>query len=98
MQNIMRRRPVAGSALRSAALVYKFIYHKIREQNTFWDYIINAPHFRYGGSFTFDKNMQEKALAVKVAIKDFELALEQRQAIAKNRKRCQEAYPQEQKP
>lgn len=79
VHNIMRRRPSSGSGLRSSASVYKFLVFKLQEQNTFWDFITDAPHFRYGGSFTFDKAMQEKALAVKVAIKEFREALEQRQ-------------------
>ena len=67
------------TGLKSSSSVKKFILFKIQEQNTFWSFITDAPHFRYGGSFVFDKNMQDKAEKVREAIAEFELALEQRQ-------------------
>ncbi len=67
--------------------IWKFISFKIQEQNTFWSFITDAPHFRYGGSFVFDKNMQDKAEKVREAIAEFELALEQRQEPKKENDR-----------
>lgn len=65
----------APKGLRTPLAVYKFLTFRIKEQNTFWSFITDAPHFRYGGSFTFDEGMQEKAAAVKKAIAEFEKAL-----------------------
>jgi len=69
--------------LRSALAIYKFICYKLQEQNTFWSFITDTPHFRYGGSFTFSEDMREKAITVRRAIKDFEVALEKRQKTLK---------------
>ena len=79
MRQISNRKPLTGAALRTSSAVYKFLVFKLQEQNTFWSYITDAPHFRYGGNFPFDKAMQEKAAAVREAIKEFEVALENRQ-------------------
>ena len=68
-----------NAALRTSSAVYKFLLFKLQEQNTFWSYITDAPHFRYGGNFVFDAAMQEKAQTVREAIKEFEVALEKRQ-------------------
>ncbi len=87
MQNVMSKRSSTGTTLRSSAAVQKFIRFKLQEQNTFWSFITDAPAFRYGGSFVFSDEMQEKALAVKMAIKDFELALEKRQKKNENNSR-----------
>ena len=65
--------------LQTSSAVYKFLCFKLQEQNTFWSFITDEPHFRYGGRFTFDEDMQEKAIAVKAAIKEFEAALKRRQ-------------------
>lgn len=73
------RKPPKNTALRTSSTVYKFLVFKLQEQNTFWSYITDAPHFRYGGNFVFDAAMQEKAQAVRAAIKEFEVALENRQ-------------------
>ena len=86
MQNIMSRKSAQGTGLRTTSAVYKFLRFKLQEQNTFWSFITDAPHFRYGGNFVFSEDMQEKALAVKVAIKEFEVALEKRQETLKGAK------------
>lgn len=78
MRQISNRKPLKGAGLRTSSAVYKFLLFKLQEQNTFWSYITDAPHFRYGGNFVFDEAMQEKAVAVRKAIKEFETALENR--------------------
>lgn len=83
MQNIMSKPPKNP---RSTSAIYKFILYKLQEQNTFWSFITDAPHFRYGGSFTFSEDMREKAIAVRVAIKEFEVALDKRQKTLKGEK------------
>lgn len=83
MGNFMKTPP---KAIRTSSAVYKFILFKLQEQNTFWSFVTDAPHFRYGGSFTFDENMREKALAVREAIKEFGEALEKRQEDLKGEK------------
>lgn len=83
MQNIMKRLPKNP---RSTSAIYKFIRCKLQEQNTFWSFITDAPHFRYGGSFTFDEDMREKAIAVRKAIQEFEVALDKRQETLKGEK------------
>ncbi len=83
MQKLIKKSP---KGLHTSSGVHKFLLFKLQEQNTFWSFITDAPHFRYGGSFTFSEDMQRKALAVKEAIKDFELALEKRQEDLKGEK------------
>ncbi len=83
MKNIMKR----AQRNKPSNPVYKFLLHKLKEQNTFWSYITDAPQFRYGGVFPFNDEMQKRALAVKEAIKDFELALEERQKALKGESR-----------